>query len=105
MLAISVGTLFVASVLPGLLLAALYFVYLLIRTRLNPELAPSLPKNIGPSNAKGKLILVLKSFIPPIALIVLVLGSILGIHFKILSPFTTMGLCSNLGVFAIASAN
>jgi tripartite ATP-independent transporter DctM subunit len=76
LLAISVGTLFVASVIPGLLLASLYFFYLFFRTRFNPKLAPSLPKNIGPSTKKEKTLLVLKSFIPPIALIVLVLGSI-----------------------------
>ena len=72
LLAISVGTLFVASVIPGLLLASLYFFYLFFRTRFNPKLAPSLPKNIGPSTKKEKALLVLKSFIPPIALIVLV---------------------------------
>jgi len=76
LLAISVGTLFVASVIPGLLLASLYFVYLFLRTRFNPSLAPSLPSNIGPTNSKEKALLILKSFIPPIALIVLVLGSI-----------------------------
>ena len=76
LLAISVGTLFVASVMPGLMLAMLYFVYLFFRTRLNPSLAPALPSNIGPTNLKGKLSLILKSFIPPIALIIFVLGSI-----------------------------
>ena len=76
LLAISVGTLFVASVIPGLMLAMLYFVYLFFRTRLNPSLAPALPSNIGPTNLKGKLLLILKSFIPPIALIIFVLGSI-----------------------------
>jgi tripartite ATP-independent transporter DctM subunit len=76
LLAISVGTLFVASVVPGLLLAVLYFIYLFFRTRLNPSLAPSLPANIGPTTLKDKLSLVLKSFIPPIALIIFVLGSI-----------------------------
>ena len=54
LLAISVGTLFVASVFPGLLLAVLYFIYLLLRTRLNPKLAPPLPDNIGPDNVKEK---------------------------------------------------
>ena len=76
LLAISVGTLFVASVIPGLMLAMLYFVYLFFRTRLNPSLAPALPSNIGPTNLKGKLSLILKSFLPPIALIIFVLGSI-----------------------------
>ncbi len=76
LLAISVGTLFIACVFPGLLLAILYFIYLLVRTRLNPSLAPSLPKNIGPSNTREKLLLISKSFLPPICLIILVLGSI-----------------------------
>ena len=76
LLAISVGTLFVASVVPGLMLAMLCFIYLLLRTRLNPSLAPALPSNIGPTNLKGKLSLILKSFLPPIALIIFVLGSI-----------------------------
>ena len=76
LLAISVGTLFIASVIPGLLLAVLYFIYLLLRTRLNPSLAPSLPKNIGPANSKEKIYLILRSFFPPIGLILLVLGSI-----------------------------
>ncbi len=76
LLAISVGTLFIASVFPGLLLAILYFLYLLIRTRINPSLAPSLPKSIGPSTSKEKMFLVLRSFFPPIGLIFLVLGSI-----------------------------
>ena len=76
LLAISVGTLFVASVIPGLMLAMLYFIYLFFRTRLNPMLAPALPANIGPTDLKGKLSLIFKSFIPPIALIIFVLGSI-----------------------------
>ena len=76
LLAISVGTLFVASVIPGLMLAILYFIYLFFRTRLNPSLAPALPSNVGPTNFKGKLSLIFKSFIPPIALIIFVLGSI-----------------------------
>ena len=61
LLAISVGTLFVASVFPGLLLAILYFIYLLLRTRLNPKLAPPLPDDIGPDNLKEKIKLIFKS--------------------------------------------
>ena len=76
LLAISVGTLFIASVFPGLLLAILYFIYLLIRTRINQSLAPPLPDSIGPTNNKEKLKLIFKFFLPPIFLIFLVLGSI-----------------------------
>ncbi len=38
--AISVGTLFVASIIPGLLLAAMYAIYIVIRCTLQPSLAP-----------------------------------------------------------------
>ena len=76
LLAISVGTLFVASIFPGLLLALLYFIYLFLRTRISPSLAPPLPDEVGPSSSKETLKLVFKSFLPPIFLIILVLRSI-----------------------------
>lgn len=76
LLSISVGTLFVAAVFPGLVLAGLYIVYLFVRTRLNPTLAPPLPAEMGPDSRRELLVLVLRSFLPPIFLIGLVLGSI-----------------------------
>ena len=51
LLSISVGTLFVAAVFPGLVLASLYIAYLFIRTRLNPSLAPPLPARWAPTRA------------------------------------------------------
>ncbi|WP_457646050.1 TRAP transporter large permease [Profundibacter sp.] len=73
----SVGNLFVAAVFPGLLLASLYFVYIIIRCTLNPKLAPRLDANVGPQTLGPILLMVLRSFIPPVLLIVAVLGSIL----------------------------
>ncbi|WP_428540525.1 TRAP transporter large permease [Profundibacter sp.] len=73
----SVGNLFVAAVFPGLLLASLYFVYIVIRCTLNPKLAPRLDANIGPQTLGPILLMVLRSFIPPVLLIMAVLGSIL----------------------------
>ncbi len=76
LLSISVGTLFVASIFPGLILAGIYVIYLFVRTGLNPKLAPPLPASMGPSS-RGELFgMVLRSFLPPIFLIGLVLGSI-----------------------------
>jgi len=76
LLSISVGTLFLAAILPGLLLALLYLFYIYVRTRLNPSLAPPLPDTIGPESQYELFIMVLRSFVPPILLIVFVLGSI-----------------------------
>ena len=76
LLSISVGTLFVAAVFPGLVLASLYIVYLFFRTRLNPTLAPPLPASEGPDSAAELVSMVFRSFLPPIFLIFLVLGSI-----------------------------
>ena len=74
----SVGNLFVAAVIPGFMLSGMYLVYIYFRARLNPELAPPLSDDIGPKSRVGMWALVLRSFVPPVILIVLVLGSILG---------------------------
>ncbi len=76
LLSISVGTLFLAAIFPGLLLALLYLVYIYVRTRIHPELAPALPDDMGPVGRKAMTVMVFRSFIPPILLIMFVLGSI-----------------------------
>ncbi|MDP6351819.1 MAG: TRAP transporter large permease subunit [Alphaproteobacteria bacterium] len=76
LLSISVGTLFLAAILPGLVLAGLYLIYIYVRTRLNPSLAPPLPDDMGPEGRSALFGMVIRSFVPPIALIVMVLGSI-----------------------------
>ena len=73
----SVGNLFVAAIFPGLLLAGLYVVFLVVLCGFKPHLAPPLPEGSGPSNSGELLLLVLKSFVPPLFLVFLVLGSIL----------------------------
>ena len=72
----SVGTLFVAAVFPGLILSGLYFAYIFSLCRFKPELAPPLPKEMGPQTPVELLLLLLRGFIPTVFLIVLVLGSI-----------------------------
>lgn len=69
--------LYAAAVFPGLLLAGLYIVYVIVRVYINPSIAPK-PKeeNIPPAS---KIYLdLLVSFVPLTVLIMLVLGSILG---------------------------
>jgi tripartite ATP-independent transporter DctM subunit len=76
LLATSVGTLFLAALIPGLLLAGLYLLYILGICFAKPHLAPPLPDDEGPDNAQELIVMILKSFVPPVVLISLVLGSI-----------------------------
>jgi TRAP-type mannitol/chloroaromatic compound transport system permease large subunit len=73
----SVGTLFMAAVVPGLLLSALYAIYIIVRCWMNPSLAPALPADVGPRGPWPIAKMVLRSFIPPVILIFMVLGSII----------------------------
>lgn len=70
---VSIADLFLATVLPGLLLAGLYLAYILIRCTLNPGLAPPAPAQMLTRAEKGKLI---KGLVLPLAVAGLVLGSI-----------------------------
>ena len=76
LLSISVGTLFLAAIIPGLLLAVIYIIYIYVRTKMNPTLAPPLPDDMGPNTKAELWIMIFRSFVPPIFLIMCVLGSI-----------------------------
>ncbi len=76
LLSVPVGTVFIAAILPGLLLAGLYFVYIWAICGFRPNLAPPLPDDIGPETRGAFWMMILRSFLPPIFLIALVLGSI-----------------------------
>lgn len=74
----SVGNLFAGAIFPGLLLAGLYFCYILVRCTINPALGPPITKEEASKwSAMQKLVLTLKSLIPPMALILAVMGTIL----------------------------
>ena len=69
--------LFAAAIFPGLMLAGLYILYVIIRAYLNPSLAPKpAAEEIPPRAVILKEVLV--SFVPLFSLIILVLGTILG---------------------------
>jgi tripartite ATP-independent transporter DctM subunit len=76
LLSISVGTLFMAAIIPGLMLAGMYMVYILTTATMNRDRAPAMPDEEGPEGFGELIMLMLKSFLPPLALIVMVLGSI-----------------------------
>jgi tripartite ATP-independent transporter DctM subunit len=78
-LQLSVGTLFAAAVMPGMLLAALYCVYIVIVGMVRPELVPPLPQEERDALAKRDLwIRFFKVVVPPVLLVFAVLGSIIG---------------------------
>lgn len=78
LLSISVGNLFIAAIVPGLLLSVVYIVYIVVLSFMRPQVAPPMPEGVGPDTHRDLFVLVLKSFVPPVFLIVLVLGSIFG---------------------------
>ncbi|MEO1193565.1 MAG: TRAP transporter large permease subunit [Pseudomonadota bacterium] len=74
---ISVGQVFAAALLPGLVLVGLYILYILLRAWMRPGDAPALPP-AARVPAPDQQIGVWRALLPPVALIVAVLGSILG---------------------------
>lgn len=73
---IPVGDLFQAAVGPGLLLIGIYVVYILIYSFLKPEAAPALPMDDDVESRSEMYAKAIKAIIPPLALILIVLGSI-----------------------------
>lgn len=74
-LGIPVGDLFQAALWPGFVLVAAYVIYILIYAKLHPESAQTIPSDPNISR-KQEVLTALKAIIPPLALIVVVLGSI-----------------------------
>jgi tripartite ATP-independent transporter DctM subunit len=74
---VGIGDLFLAGAIPGLLLASLYIGYIMIRCRLNPDLAPLAPLEMRQMPRAEKL-RAMRGLILPMAVIVWVLGSIYG---------------------------
>ena len=98
---VSVGDLFVGALVPGLMLAGMYALYVVAVAFFRPEAAPALP----PGEREGiglpllrKVVLVL---IPPLALILLVLGSI---FFGVATP-TEAGALGAVGAMVLAGLN
>jgi tripartite ATP-independent transporter DctM subunit len=73
----SVGNLFAAAILPGLLLSGLYLLYVGIRCYMNPKMGPPIPKEDRTATVGQKVSMTLKNFVPPFGLILTVMGTIL----------------------------
>ena len=78
-LGVGLGTLFAAAMVPGLVLAAIYSVYMLTLGWLRPDMAPAIPAAERATMSRRELVIkVFVVVLPPILLIFAVLGSIIG---------------------------
>jgi tripartite ATP-independent transporter DctM subunit len=98
-LSVSVGDLFVGALVPGIMLASMFAAYVVIRSLLRPQDAPALPPE--ERQTKGLLRRVLLVMVPPLVLILLVLGSI---FFGVATP-TEAGALGAVGAMGLAAAN
>jgi tripartite ATP-independent transporter DctM subunit len=73
----SVGNLFAAAILPGLMLSALYLLYVGVRCYINPKMGPPIPKEDRTATVAEKFAMTMKNFVPPFGLILTVMGTIL----------------------------
>ncbi|MCT7373772.1 TRAP transporter large permease [Chelativorans salis] len=72
---VSIGDLFTSAFIPGFMLAGFYVAYVLIRSYLNPSIAPIPEEDEG---SRGERLQLLKGLILPIMVVIFVLGSIYG---------------------------
>ena len=76
MAGISVGKLFMAAFIPGLVLSGLYVTYIATRCFFQPKIAPAVPVEERAVPFLKKTAMLLTSLVPPALLIMAVLGSI-----------------------------
>lgn len=98
---VNVGQLFVGAIVPGLLLAALYIAWVGLLAWRRPTLAPATDESRSPSASRPLWLALVVSLVPPLLLMLLVLGSILA---GIASP-TEAGALGALGATLLAFAN
>ena len=101
LLQVPVGTLFMAAWGPGLVLVVMYLTYIGFYAKINPDAAPKLSPDQMGTFEKGELFkLVIRGFVPPVALIFMVKGSIL---FGFATP-SEAGAVGAFGAFMLATA-
>jgi tripartite ATP-independent transporter DctM subunit len=98
---VSIGDLFAGALVPGLLLAAAYAIYALAVAYLRPNSAPAMPLEARTLSGSALLRRVLRAFVPPIVLILAVLGTI----FAGLATPSEAGAFGAIGAALLAVAN
>ncbi len=100
-LGVSVGDLFRAALVPGLVLTGGYALYILLLAVVKPGWVPALPKEARERAAGQLLGKVVFSMLPPLILIVVVLGSI----FAGVATPTEAGALGAVGAMVLAALN
>ncbi len=98
-LGISVGDLFLGSVIPGLMMAGAFVIHVLAIAFFRPDMAPALPAELINIRGKALFLKIIKVMLPPLALILLVLGSI---FFGVATP-TEAGALGCFGAMILAA--
>ena len=96
---VSIGDLFRGALVPGLLLAGMYALYVAGVALFSTTAAPALPPEARPSDGAALWTRVLLVMLPPLALILIVLGSI---FFGIATP-TDAGALGAVGAMVLAA--
>ena len=96
---VSVGALFAGALLPGFLLVGLYLAWVIIKAIIDPKAAPATP--VAQDEKKDLFREVMVALVPPLLLIIAVLGSILG---GIATP-TEAASVGSVGAMMLAIAN
>ncbi len=73
---LSIGQMFMGAVFPGLILSGLYILHVILRCFFNPSLGPPIPADQMVPFSFDKILGLLKALVPPVALMVAVLGTI-----------------------------
>ena len=97
---ISTVQLYAGAILPGLILSSLYVSYVAIRTIIDPNIAPALPKEERDLPLRQILWMVVTSILPISALIFFVLGSIIA-GWAAPTEASAMGAAGAIGLSAL----
>lgn len=100
-LGVSVGDLFIGSLIPGVIMTGAFAIYCLLIALIKPSVAPALPLTARSLRGTALAMRVLKVMIPPLVLIMLVLGSI---FFGVATP-TEAGAVGAFGATILAWLN
>ena len=98
---VSVGDLFLGAVIPGLMLAGGYALYVLAVAYFRPHLAPALPPEARTLRGRPLLWRTIRAVLPPVLLILAVLGSI----FQGIATPTEAGTVGAMGALLLAGIN